>query len=67
MASETALFCLLLLLVCLFKLHITFLEGFNNSHKFWGMDGLPKYGLWITKCIISIKSCSYCFFLTSSM
>ena len=35
---------LLLLLFCLLKLHMTFLEDFKKS-KLWGMERLPKSGL----------------------
>ena len=47
MASESALFFfkLLMLLFCLFKLHMTFLEDIKNDHKFGGMERLPKSGL----------------------
>ena len=43
MVSESALF--LLLLFCLLKLHMTFLEDLKNDHKLWGLERLPKSGL----------------------
>ena len=51
------------LLFCLFNVS----ENFNSTHKFGGMDRLPKFGgmmhCVVTQCIIPLTCYSYCFFL----
>ena len=58
MVSESAL---LLLLFCLFKLHMMFLEDFKNDYKFWGRESLPKSGLYKQESASIPVKVSYCF------